>query len=577
MNELVKHIYRATLSPTGFTRLLPDVEAEIARLARAPADAPDVLSQLPPAGMTGGVHEALAELAPHVATAADIQARLGHLPHEQGGRDELLALAPVPAVILSEALTVLHANERARAAWPRPAFADLFRTRQAQQQVRDLLREGFPPGGPALKLIDVGAPGAPTRWAVIRPLQGYGAQVAGGRVCLATFMSSSLSSEARNTLATAYGRTTAEIDIAAALAQGDDPAAVARARRTSIETVRGQIKSIKHKMGVRDIPDLVRTVSEFSAGVIDLDAARAPARTNGAVSGGEVRFMTLRCGRRLDYMSQGDPGGAPVILFHNIPYGTELPRAAQAAARERGLHVIAPYRAGHGLSDPVAAAGPDALLDQAVADTRELMDHLGIERARLVGNAAGSTFALRFAELHRSRCTGLVMVSRAPVWRGEWLGELAPHHRAFAIMLRYTPGIANLVAWAILAYVNKHDSREYARNSAYHSPPDVRAIDDPETASLMAIGIRHGYLNGVAPYCREFEVLEIDLTHAARGLDLAMHVLHGAQDCVVRPEFSRRFVEAVPQARLTIAHDAGHYLFYSHWELVLKAVDGLPA
>jgi pimeloyl-ACP methyl ester carboxylesterase len=142
--------------------------------------------------------------------------------------------------------------------------------------------------------------------------------------------------------------------------------------------------------------------------------------------------------------------------------------------------------------------------------------------------------------------------------------------------MRYAPRIARLAAWAMITYANKHDAKEFARKNAGGSAADLHALEDPETPALIGNGLRDGLLEGVEPYCREFEVLEVDMTAAARALAMPIHILHGADDRIVDPVFSRRFVWAVPKTKLTVVPGAGNFLFYSHWREVLDAVEALP-
>ena len=71
--------------------------------------------------------------------------------------------------------------------------------------------------------------------------------------------------------------------------------------------------------------------------------------------------------------------------------------------------------------------------------------------------------------------------------------------------------------------------------------------------------------------------MEIDLTAEARALPPPLHVIHGAQDLMILPDWSREFGRRVPQARVDIIEDAGHYLFYSHWRPVVDALRPVPA
>ncbi|HAH10979.1 MAG TPA: hypothetical protein DCL54_14835 [Alphaproteobacteria bacterium] len=573
MNDLVSKIYASTLSPQAYDQLLSDIEAELARMVTAEGGG---LAYLPHSSEADPLDIVPPEFDGHIATAGAIQAQLGHVDEDTKGLEALLALAPGAAAIVDDTGHIVSANEAARAIARDLTFSTLFSNFEAQDKARRAMRGHSEPNRAAAILVEGDAAGSVARWAAIRPLNIPSVQAAVGRkLFLVTIIAPSFGEAAQATLSQAYGLTFAEREVAIALAQGRSPEDIAQDRRTSLTTVRSQIKSLKAKMGARDIPDLVRTVCGFGAGVADIVPVSNGA-SEGPVSGARADLMMLGSGRRLDYFSQGDPKGEAVVLFHNMPYGAEFPRAAQEAARTRELHILAPFRPGHGRSDLLTVQGSAALLNQVADDTAEMMDILGISRARLIGHAVGSSFALHFAHRHPHRASGLVMVSRAPVWRGEWLRELSPGHRAFAVIARYAPRIGRLAAWSIFAYVNKRDAKDYGRRSADGSPPDLRALDDPEILRLMADGTRYAVHRGVEPYCRDFEVLEVDMTVAAQALAIPLHILHGMDDRIVIPVFSERFVAAAPRTKLTLVPDAGNFLFYSHWRDVLDAVEAMP-
>ena len=44
------------------------------------------------------------------------------------------------------------------------------------------------------------------------------------------------------------------------------------------------------------------------------------------------RQISLRSGRQIDFVEQGAVDGKPVLMFHNVPYGVELPEAAIKAS-----------------------------------------------------------------------------------------------------------------------------------------------------------------------------------------------------------------------------------------------------
>ena len=58
--------------------------------------------------------------------------------------------------------------------------------------------------------------------------------------------------------------------------------------------------------------------------------------------------MTLADGRQLAYQVMGDPGRFPVLVLHGTPGSSRQMAALGQPAREHGLTLIAPDRAGYG-------------------------------------------------------------------------------------------------------------------------------------------------------------------------------------------------------------------------------------
>lgn len=109
-------------------------------------------------------------------------------------------------------------------------------------------------------------------------------------------------------------------------------------------------------------------------------------------------------GTRIHYQSVGE--GPDLVLVHGIAANLAFwfPRVAPALARR---HRVTVYDLrGHGLSAMPPAGYTPA--DMA-GDLRALLDHLGIERADLVGHSFGGTVCLEFAARHPGRVRSLVL------------------------------------------------------------------------------------------------------------------------------------------------------------------------
>ncbi|MDB5471830.1 MAG: alpha/beta hydrolase [Caulobacter sp.] len=121
--------------------------------------------------------------------------------------------------------------------------------------------------------------------------------------------------------------------------------------------------------------------------------------------------FTASDGVTISYDDAGVPGGKPVLLIHGFASNRDegWKRTGWYAAFERrGQRVIAPDMRGHGRSgkphDPESYAPARRL-----ADLTELLDHLGVARADVVGYSMGARLALSLAMTAPDRVDHLVV------------------------------------------------------------------------------------------------------------------------------------------------------------------------
>src|SRR6266568_3152770 len=117
--------------------------------------------------------------------------------------------------------------------------------------------------------------------------------------------------------------------------------------------------------------------------------------------------LPLHDGRALAFAEWGDPDGAPVVSFHGTP-GSRLERHVDDRIYGRlGIRFVTSDRPGYGRSSPHPGR---TFLDWA-SDVEQLLDHLDIERARMLGVSGGGPFALAAAHSLGERVERVAIVS----------------------------------------------------------------------------------------------------------------------------------------------------------------------
>jgi pimeloyl-ACP methyl ester carboxylesterase len=103
--------------------------------------------------------------------------------------------------------------------------------------------------------------------------------------------------------------------------------------------------------------------------------------------------IQLSDGRTLAYLETGDPEGRPVFYFHGGPGSRLEGFLYEELNQQLGIRMIAPDRAGFGLSD---YQEDRSLLDWP-KDVSELADRLGIDRFAVIGWSSGGPHAAAVA------------------------------------------------------------------------------------------------------------------------------------------------------------------------------------
>ncbi|MFH8258982.1 alpha/beta fold hydrolase [Streptomyces roseolus] len=250
----------------------------------------------------------------------------------------------------------------------------------------------------------------------------------------------------------------------------------------------------------------------------------------------------------LPYAETGRPGsGPPLVLVHGYAdsWWTFEPmlRAMPAA-----MHAYAPTQRGHGDADkPAGGYLPEDFADDLVA----FLDHLGIERAVLVGGSSGGVQARIVAGRRPDRVAGLVL-----------LGTPA--------LLADKPGTAAV--------------REA-----------VRTLEDPVDREFAAAFARGLAVGRVAPGFLETVVdeslkaparvwretlrglLETDLAATLTGILVPTLVVWGDRDPVLTRSDQQLILDAIPDSRFAVHEGAGHVVYWEDPERVVRELAAFSA
>ncbi|SIR14306.1 Pimeloyl-ACP methyl ester carboxylesterase [Paracoccus thiocyanatus] len=247
-------------------------------------------------------------------------------------------------------------------------------------------------------------------------------------------------------------------------------------------------------------------------------------------------------GARLAFRDEGQ--GLPVLALAG------LTRDGQdfdyLAPHLDGLRLIRPDYRGRGASDWTGA--DSYTVPQEASDALALLDHLGIQRAAVLGTSRGGIIGMLLAATARDRLLGLCLNDIGPVLeRGglerifDYIGRnpAAKSHEDLARRLPAAmPGFANVPASRWL---------EEARHHYIQTPSGLRITYDP--------ALREAFLSA-------FDGPQVDLWplfDAAQGLPLAL--LRGANSDLLSPETAAEMQRRRPDMIQAAVADRAHVPF----------------
>ena len=292
----------------------------------------------------------------------------------------------------------------------------------------------------------------------------------------------------------------------------------------------------------------------------------------------QTRSGTADCGQvELFYEDLGDPGDPAVLLIMGV--GAQLPmwpdgfcaqllkqgyRVIRFDHRDTGLSTKMRGRRAEGSIYPRigrylmgrSSPVPYTLVDLA-EDARGLLDHLGIQRAHVVGASMGGMIAQVLAGRHPDRLAslGIIMssagrpLSAVPRWR--------------VIKLAFDPPAKDAPAEEKLAVE--------VRNISVINGPNFLPPEDQLRRRVEELTARSDYPQGML---RQFDAIlgTGSLARYTRRITAPTVVIHGSEDPMMRPRNGRNLARAIDGARYVVVDGMGHDLPEPVWRPVVEAL-----
>lgn len=261
-------------------------------------------------------------------------------------------------------------------------------------------------------------------------------------------------------------------------------------------------------------------------------------------------WASTQPGERVHFLDEGPRDGMPVILVHGSAIGITaaanfyltIPPLVQA-----GYRVIAPDLYGYGFTE--APPARQAVRAHHVAQLCDLMDHLQLRQAYLMGNSLGGMVTAAMAIQHPQRVLGNIVIGTA--------GARWPHGSRFASQL-----------------TSRADAGAYEPALVLRSMRHL--VNDPVFLPEKLVEFRTRLAERPGAYERHLESTRLREetkkqfpfdAPAAGQCQVPTLFIYGREDRVNPPEDALAAAEAFPHADMVLFGHCGH------WTMVERADD----
>jgi pimeloyl-ACP methyl ester carboxylesterase len=244
------------------------------------------------------------------------------------------------------------------------------------------------------------------------------------------------------------------------------------------------------------------------------------------------------------------------------------------------VRLIAPDRPGYGHSSYQAGR---RLTDWPI-DTAALADHLGVERFGVIGHSCGGPHALACARFLPDRVFGCGVLSGvASQAEGPMTEGMMASNRVQTAVYRHWPRSLDPVAVALwqlsrplvapaLAHGRHHPEAGLDRMQKMLPACDAAVMARPEIRSELLMEVESFSNVVLRTSVQDMAMAFRDWGFSLEDINVPTQIWQGTLDRNVPPSHAYFQANRIPDARLHICPDEGHWLLADHMQEVLSAL-----
>jgi len=276
-------------------------------------------------------------------------------------------------------------------------------------------------------------------------------------------------------------------------------------------------------------------------------------------------IIKLKDGRKLAYAEYGDPEGQPLFFLHGWPSSRMHGRRMGEAASKLKIRIITPDRPGYGLSDYKENR---TLLDYP-DDILELADQLKIEKFAVVGVSGGGPYAAVCAYKIPTRITKVgIVVGLGPTHiKNAFYGTSIMAKLGWSNYGRVPllPDLAALIQFTQTRYLPRF------HKLGFRSKADQAMMDKDFNKSITKT-TKEAFRQGIKGPALDLKLYTKDWGFDLGKIKSKVYLFYGADDKNVSLNMGKYYASKIPNSKLVVYPDEGHFIQITHAEEILKTL-----
>ena len=370
-----------------------------------------------------------------------------------------------------------------------------------------------------------------------------------------------------------YGLTEKEIEITGQLVRGLSVKEISEETSVSTHTVRSQVKAILRKTDTSRQAELVSLVYNGMGSFINSVPEVDPVKRQGLLSKfrpwqQDYKTFQLADGRNMAYQEYGDLSGEPVVHCHSV-LGSHMEQAfnADEICKQKNVRLIVMDRPGFGASDP----DDDACFKKWPHDLAEFLDAENISKCSLTGYAMGGQFVLACAyEIPAKIKKAAIISAGVAASSKEDYENMVPLYKMNNKLALHVPKVYRLLSSVLVKGVLNDPEGFFEQLSEKLDEADKQVIHSDAFKDHMFSSMKEGFKQGGKASSNEIVQYMHEWGFELTAIKTPVDIWHGDCDHHVPIILSSKLAPQLQNKTYFTQPGQGHYLFYTHWEQILK-------